>query len=116
MIKIFCDRCGKPIEGTTYYVPSITAKDINPTDDSMTYAKTASHNTSQVLQRLRDGEKHCCEECRDKIEKFIANTEQSKTTRLEELLSEIGVSLTNHEGEYRSINDVLHDIANKWSL
>ena len=76
MIKMFCDRCGKPIEGTTYYDINIVAKDIEPANDYTTCADTYSYNAAQITSKAFNKEKHYCEECRNKIEEFIAKKEE----------------------------------------
>ena len=71
MIKMFCDRCGKPIEGTTYYTANIVAKDIEPVSNYEACADTYAYNLSQGLLKALTKEKHYCKECKDEVEAFL---------------------------------------------
>lgn len=71
MIKMICDRCGKEIEGTTYYTVSIHASDINPKpEDAITSTATAVQNLANAFSILNVKPQYC-KRCRDKIEEFI---------------------------------------------
>lgn len=72
MIKMICDRCGKEINGTTYYTVSIGAADINPKVEYTTSASTAIQNLSNAISALNVRPQYC-KDCRDKIEAFINN-------------------------------------------
>ena len=72
MIKMICDRCGKEIEGTTYYTVSIGAVDINPRVEHTVSASTAIQNLSNALSALNARPQYC-KKCRDEIEAFINN-------------------------------------------
>lgn len=72
MIKMICDRCGKEIEGTTYYTIYIRAEDIKPINECMCTASTAIQNVANAFAAL-NARPHYCKECRDKIEAFIKN-------------------------------------------
>lgn len=71
MIKMICDRCGKEIEGTTYYMVGIYAEDINPkVEHSITSVATAFENLSNTFSVLNSKPQYC-KKCRDEIEAFI---------------------------------------------
>ena len=71
MIKMICDRCGKEIEGTTYYTISIHAQDINPKPEyAVTNTATAVQNLANAFSVI-NGKPQYCKRCRDKIEDFI---------------------------------------------
>lgn len=70
MIKMYCDRCGKEIEGTTYYTLSIYAEDINPIKN-MQSSTTAMQNLSENMGKVFSQKKCYCEKCKIEIEKFI---------------------------------------------
>lgn len=72
MIKMICDRCGKEIEGTTYYTVSIYAADINPKTEYTTSASAAIQNLSNALS-VFNAKPQYCKKCRDEIEAFINN-------------------------------------------
>lgn len=72
MIKIFCNRCGKEIEETTYYTVHIGVEDINPTHCYGISAETEIRNLSNTLIGLKMRPLYC-KECKDKIEAFINN-------------------------------------------
>jgi hypothetical protein len=71
MIKMYCDRCGKEIKGTTYYTISIYADDINPKTDYTVYTDTAIQNMSTNMMVLFNSKPQYCKDCRDEIEAFI---------------------------------------------
>lgn len=71
MIKMFCNKCGKEIEGTTYYTINIVGKDIEPVSNYESCADTYSYNISQSLLKALTKEKHYCKECKDKVEAFL---------------------------------------------
>ena len=73
MIKVHCDRCGKEIEGTTYYTISIYAEDINPKTEYAVYADTAIQNANTNIEMLFNTKPQYCKTCRDEIEAFIRN-------------------------------------------
>ncbi len=71
MIKMICDRCGKEIEGTTYYTVSINAADINPKPEyAVTSTATAVQNLANAFSVI-NAKPQYCKRCRDKIEEFI---------------------------------------------
>ena len=72
MIKMHCDRCGKEIEGTTYYTVRIYGNDINPKSDYSVATATAIQNSNTNLMALFNAEKQYCKQCRDEIETFIS--------------------------------------------
>ncbi len=72
MIKMVCDRCGKEIEGTTYYTVSIYAEDINPKTEYRVYVDTAIQNLNTAMISLNTKPQYC-KKCRDEIEEFIKN-------------------------------------------
>ncbi len=71
MIKMCCDRCGKDIEGTTYYTVRIYGNDIYPKEDYSVTTATAVQNSHTNLMALFNREKQYCRACKDEIEKFI---------------------------------------------
>lgn len=71
MIKMICDRCGKEIEGTTYYTVSIYAEDINPTSTKTVTYTTAVQNVNTNMKALFNSKPQYCKKCRDEIEEFI---------------------------------------------
>lgn len=71
-IKIgYCDRCGEKYEGGAYYTVSIHANDINPSNDGRVSADAACHNLTEATKRLFFTERCYCENCKNKIEKFL---------------------------------------------
>lgn len=72
MIKIFCNRCKKEIEGTTYYTVHIGVEDINTTQCYGISTATEIQNLSNTLIGLKMRPQYC-KECKDKIEAFINN-------------------------------------------
>lgn len=78
MFKFVCDRCKKPIEGTTYYTVDIYGHDINPTNAGGDSATTYAQNLNERMSKVLCGEKHYCEECKNKIEDFL-KMDDSKT-------------------------------------
>lgn len=75
MIKVYCDRCGEEIKGTTYYTINIYAEDINPAPvETVAYA-TAVQNIQTNTLMMFNVKKQYCKKCRDEIEKFINNKE-----------------------------------------
>lgn len=73
MTKMFCDRCGEEIEGTTYYTISIYAEDTNPIENMNSYT-TAIQNLNENWSRVFGQKKQYCEKCKNEIEKFIDRT------------------------------------------
>ena len=71
MIKMCCDRCGKDIEETTYYTVRIYGNDIYPKEDHTVATSTAIQNIQTNSMWLFNNEKQYCEQCKNKIEKFI---------------------------------------------
>lgn len=77
MIKMICDRCEKEIEGTTYYMVSIYAEDINPNNskcDWLTSSTTAVEKLANAFS-VFNGKPQYCKKCRDEIEAFINKKE-----------------------------------------
>lgn len=74
MIKMHCDRCGKEIEGTTYYTIRIYGNDTNPKNDYSVTTATAIQNSHTNLMALFNAEKQYCEHCKNEIENFINRT------------------------------------------
>lgn len=75
MIKMICDRCEREIEGTTYYMVSIHAADINPKVDYRVSAETAVQNVNTNVMALFNAKPQYCKKCRDEIEAFINKKE-----------------------------------------
>lgn len=73
MIKMFCDKCGKEIKGTTYYYIYSRAGDIEPTKSGISLS-TSAFNTQKRLEEISK-EKVFCPICIDKIIKFIGRNE-----------------------------------------
>lgn len=73
MIRMHCDRCGKEIEGTSYYTVSIYANDINPKNDYTCIAATYTQNSNTNFIALFNANPQYCKKCRDEIEAFINN-------------------------------------------
>ena len=71
MVKIHCDRCGKEIEGTTYYTINICAEDINPKTEYTVYAETAFQNCNTAMEMLFNAKPQYCKKCKDEIEEVI---------------------------------------------
>ena len=71
MIKMICDRCGKEIEGTTYYTIKIHADDIIPKQDNTIALATALQNLETNISALFNTKKQYCEKCKNEIEAFI---------------------------------------------
>lgn len=71
MITMHCDRCGREIEGTTYYTIRIYANDIEPSKDGSVSTDTASQNVATNSTILFNLERPYCEHCRDKIESVM---------------------------------------------
>lgn len=70
MVKLFCNRCGKEIEGTTYYTIYIEAKDIKPT---IGYSSdVAIQNISNQFSSLIETPMYC-KECICEIKAAIEN-------------------------------------------
>lgn len=68
-----CNRCGKKIEGSTYYTIDIYGHDINPTNDNRVAFDTATQNVFTNMNKIFEQEKCYCKECKEKIESFIFN-------------------------------------------
>ena len=73
MIKMHCDRCGKEIKGTTYYMINIYAEDINPAPAETVAYATAVQNIQTNILAMFNAKKQYCKDCRDEIEMFINN-------------------------------------------
>jgi hypothetical protein len=74
MVKINCDRCGKEIEGSTYYTISIYAEDINPAPAKTVAYDTAAQNFYTNTLAMFNAKPQYCKKCKDDIEAFINNT------------------------------------------
>lgn len=85
MFQFVCDRCKKPIEGSTYYTVDIYGHDINPTNDGRDSATTYAQNLNEGMSKVLCGEKHYCEECKNKIEDFL-RMDDSKTLYIEPIV------------------------------
>lgn len=75
MIKMFCDKCGKEIKGTTYYYIYFRADDIESNkcgESSSTYA----FNIQKRLEELSK-ENIFCQNCINKIIKFVGGYEDA---------------------------------------
>ena len=72
MIKMVCDRCGKEIEGTTYYTVSIHCEDINPKTNYRVYTDTTTLELSTSMMLLNTQPQYC-KKCKDDIQAFISN-------------------------------------------
>jgi hypothetical protein len=84
MFQYVCNRCKKPIEGSTYYTIDIYGHDINPTNDGRDSATTYAQNLNEGMSKMLCGEKHYCEECKNKIEDFL-KMDDSKTLYFEQV-------------------------------
>ena len=84
MFQFVCDRCKKPIEGSTYYTIDIYGHDINPTNDGRYSATTYAQNLNEGRLKALCGEKHYCKECKNKIEDFL-KMDDSKTLHFEQV-------------------------------
>lgn len=73
MIKMHCDRCGKEIQGTTYYTISFHANDINPANDYTSSFATVCYNLNANAIGAFNSEKQYCKKCIDEIDSFINN-------------------------------------------
>lgn len=73
MIKMYCDRCGKEIKGSTYYTINIRAEDINPTPVEKVDYATAVQNMEPNILAIFNAKKQYCKDCKDEIEAFINN-------------------------------------------
>ena len=71
MRQFVCDRCKKPIEGTTYYTIEIYGHDIKPTNDGRQSMTTAAQNALSNACKMFNNEKHYCKKCRDQIVAFF---------------------------------------------
>lgn len=69
-IKIVCDRCGKTIDGTTYYTFDIHAEDIN-NQYGVSSFDTISANINTTFQHIFAGRPCYCKHCIDSINNFI---------------------------------------------
>lgn len=74
MVKMVCARCGKEIEGTTYYTINIYAADINPKTEYTVYAETAIQNTQTNMLAMFNAQKHYCKDCKLAVEEFVKGT------------------------------------------
>ena len=73
MIKMICDRCGREMQGTTYYTIRIHAGDINPANNYTTTFETACYNVNANGMTALNSKKQYCNKCIDEIENFINN-------------------------------------------
>lgn len=85
MFQYVCSRCKKPIEGSTYYTVDVYGHDINPTNDGRDSTTTYIQNASENISKMFCGEKHYCEECKNKIEDFL-KMDDSKTLYIEPIV------------------------------
>lgn len=85
MFQFVCNRCKKPIEGTTYYTVDVYGHDINPTNDGRNSVTTYAQNLNENMSKALCGEKHYCEECKNKIEDFL-KVDDSKTLYIEPIV------------------------------
>lgn len=114
MYKVICDRCKKPIDGTTYYTVDIYGHDISPTNDGRRSIASAIQNVITNEAKGEGLEKHYCSSCRDKIEKFLRTEDMTtlsppKEPPLRVLNAEFGCKRKN------KIKKVLSKIAfHKW--
>lgn len=83
MFQYVCNRCKKPIEGSTYYTVDVYGHDINPTNDGRDSTTTYMQNLNEGMSKMLCGEKHYCEECKNKIEDFL-KMDDSKTLYFEQ--------------------------------
>lgn len=79
MIEIICDRCGKKIKGTTYFIIDIRNKSFCSAWDYASSLCSTSEMASNIQAAFKSicSQKVYCEECIKKIEDFIANKEKS---------------------------------------
>lgn len=76
--KILCDRCGQEcIEGSTYYTIDIFGHDIKPSNDGRIAYDAYSQNFNTNLMKILKQEKHYCKKCKDEIQDFINNKQES---------------------------------------
>ena len=75
-IKIICDRCGKTIDGTTYYMIDIHAEDIN-NQYGVSSFDTIATNINTTFQHVFAGRPCYCKRCIDSIRDFI-NEDRTK--------------------------------------
>ena len=68
-IRIVCDRCGKDIEGTTYYTIDIYAKDAGTAYGVS--AEAAMHNLVMNTRNMFGTVPCYCERCTADIENYI---------------------------------------------
>lgn len=76
MIKMFCDKCGKEIEGTTYYYIHFRANDIEPNKCGLSFSTTYAFNIQKRLEEISK-EKTFCPTCIDKIIEFVGSNEDA---------------------------------------
>lgn len=71
MKEYICDKCGKKIEGNTYYTIDIYGNDINPTNDNRVAFDTATQNVITNIQKIFEQPKCYCRDCKEDIERYI---------------------------------------------
>ena len=71
-IKIVCDRCGKTINGTTYYTFDIHAEDVRPIYGISSF-DTVVTNATTSIQYMVDNKPCYCKQCVESIQNFINN-------------------------------------------
>jgi ribosomal protein L37AE/L43A len=75
MIKMFCDKCGKEIKGTTYYYIHFRADDIEANKCGISLS-TSAFNTQNKFEEI-SREKIFCPVCIDKIIEFVGSNEDA---------------------------------------
>lgn len=73
MIKkiVYCDRCKRECTGSSYFTIDIWAEDIHETNDGRVSMSTASQNMRTNFTKALAQDKHYCESCINKLERFL---------------------------------------------
>lgn len=72
MVKMYCNKCNEEIKGTTYFTINIYANDVSDAPTASTASSTTTaYNIQTYFSQIFHGQKHYCEKCKNKIEKFI---------------------------------------------
>lgn len=117
MVKICCDRCGKQIENR-YYTISFNSYDTDPKDDWCTTtacSATGYSGSRDGMLKMLNSQRMYCSQCRSEILKFINNEYNDAFNEIVDNLAQSGIFLKDENGKYRSMIDVLNDIAEKWN-
>lgn len=68
---VICDRCHKDCGEKTYFIISINAHDVNPTNDGRSCFDTFTYNLISRFKGIFGPERHYCNECVEEFEKFM---------------------------------------------